>query len=452
VSVDQPDQPAEQGPGGADSPPDTGGSRPSKNRCHADSDRGNDADLSITPSDMGAGALRPLAVRPETTLRDEARVAQLDGRQYPLGGAGEIPAEAEIQARPWYRVVSEFRRWYAGYLNSHIEYESPEGEIERTALENSYMPEYGDRYYAKLMDVQRGVNRQWEDLTTVMLTFSASTLNGEGQPRCPADHMREVAEGWGSARKLLHKALSGRNWEYAKVWEPTTEDGEGPAGYGHMHVAVFVEDVGDLEAGEFAPVMRSYVSNTPAAGWEAHRPEGDSVSVVRELEEANLGTYISEYIGSYGKETLERPIHEQAFYAAAWASRTRRVEFSTGAQKLMKKERFRRETGLRPEDRGGEAFEEWCGEGGREAAESDESGEESEAVAGVEIDPEAETVERVDEDSGESGEWSVTSLCNVRRGEPHRYDPTTGAVEAGEIDGRPGRDLPRDVGGPPPGR
>jgi hypothetical protein len=447
VSVDQPDQSGqhgEQGPEGADSPPDTCGSRPSKNRCQEGSHRGNEADLSVAPSDMGAGALRPVSVRPGTGLRDEARAGEVGGRWVPVSGAAEIPEEAEIQARPWYTVVGEFRRWYSDYLNSHIEYESPEGETERTALENSYMPEYGDRYYAKLMDLQRGVNRQWGDLTTVMLTFSASTLNANDQPRCPADHMREIAGGWDTARKQLHQALSGRRWEYAKVWEPTTEEGAGPAGYGHMHVAVFVEDGGDLEAGEFRPVMRSYVGECAAAGWEAHRPDGDSVSVVRELEEANLGTYISEYIGSYGKETLNRPIHEQAFYAVTWATRTRRVEFSRGAQDIMAREQFRRETGLRPEDRGGEVFEEWRGGGRTAGAESDGSGGESEAGEGPEVDPEAETVERADSEG-----WSVTALCNVRRGEPHRYDPTTGAVEAGEIDGRPGTDPPRDVGGPP---
>jgi hypothetical protein len=444
--------PGAQGPGGADSPADTCGSRLSKNRCQEGSDRASDGDLSIRPDEMGAGALRPVSVRPGTALRDEARVAQLEGGvSVPVDGAGEIPADAEIQARPWYRVVGEFRRWYAGYLNSHIEYESPEGETERTALENSYMPGYGDRYYAKLMDLQRGVNRTWEDLTTVMLTFSASTLNAKGNPRCPADHMREIAEGWDTCRKQLHQVLSGRTWEYAKVWEPTSEEGEGPAGYGHMHVAVFVEDGDDLDGEVFEPVMRSYVSAVPAAGWEAHRPDGDSVSVVRELEEANLGTYVSEYIGSYGKEALDRPIHEQAFYAVTWATRTRRVEFSRGAQDIMAREQFRRETGLRPEDRGGEVFERWRASGVAEAREAGESGAGDGEGHGPGVDAIEDVVVQADGEQATGGEWSVGAICQVRRREPHRYDPTTGAVAAGVIDGRPGTDPPREVGGPPGG-
>jgi hypothetical protein len=76
----------------------------------------------------------------------------------------------------------------------------------------------------------------------------------------------------------------------------------------------------------------------------------------------------------------------------------------------MKKEHFRRETGLRPEDRGGESMERW-----------DETG-----------DPDGD---------GSSG-WSVASICTVRDGRPEYADPTTGGVETTPITGRPGMDPP----------
>jgi hypothetical protein len=322
-------------------------------------------------------------VEPHRTLREEAVHELSDG----------------VQARPWYQVVREFEDWYDGYRRSHIEFEGPDGETVRTRLENSYMPEYGKRYYARLKDLERGITRRWEDVTTVMLTFSASTENAEGHPRCPADHMRQIQEGVNTARKMLHKALSGRNWEYARVWEPHK------SGYGHQHVAVFVEDGDDLEPEDFRPVMRSYVENTVSAGSDAHTLE-EAVSLNREVD--NLGSYISEYIGIFGDEVLERPIHERAFYAVAWATNTRRVDFSNGAQDVIRDEEFRRETGLRPEDRG-------------------------------------ETDGDLEEADG--SDWSVGSICTVPEAtkRPVRVEPSDGGTRTRRIDGRRGVDPPKHV-------
>jgi hypothetical protein len=292
-----------------------------------------------------------------------------------------------------------------------MEFRNDRGETVRTQLQNSFMPGYGKRYYAKVKDFERAAERELEGLTTVMLTFSASNLNEQGGPRCPADHMRDIADGWRTARKQLHQVLSGRNWEYARVWEPHQ------SGYGHQHVAVFVEDGGDLAAGQFDPVMRSYVENCKPAGWDAHRPDGDGVSVRDDVN--NLGSYISEYIGIFGEEALSRPVSEQMFYATCWATGTRRVEFSNGAQEMMSREQFRRETGLRPSDRGGESMENWK-----------ESG-----------DPDGET----------GPVWTANALVRVDGGQRERHDPGGGGKRTTAIDGSPGVDLPADRGGPPPG-
>jgi hypothetical protein len=206
---------------------------------------------------------------------------------------------------------------------------------------------------------------------------------------------------------------------YARVWEPTSGDGHGPAGYGHMHVAIFVEDGEGVAAEQFRPFMESYVSNTTAAGWDAHRPDGDAVSVTHELDEANAATYISEYIGQYGEQLTDRPIHERAFLAAAWATGTRRVEFSNDAQELIAAEQFRRETGLRPQDRGA-----------AEGCESDEQ----------------------DADDGEDddgGGWSFSKLCEVSGDEPEYYEPSDGGVDMTRLDATDNVDPPRDMGRPP---
>lgn len=375
---------------------DRSASRPSKNNRQGTSQARSAPIRQYDARELPDGTgLRPVSVEPERRLRDEAVHELSDGPQ----------------ARMWYAVVNEWRDWYDGYRRSNIEFQGPAGETARTRLQNSYMPEYGRRYYAKLKDFERGVEREFEGLTTVMLTLTASHRNADGGWRCPADHMREIAEGYDAARKQLHQVLSGQKWEYSRVWEPHAD------GYGHLHVAVFVEGEGE-ELGEmtFDPVMRSHVENCGPAAWEAHRPEGDAVSLNREVN--NLGSYISEYIGIFGEEALSRSVTEQMFYAVAWATNTRRVDFSNGAHDLMSREQFRRETGLRPEDRGGDDFERWR-----------ETGD-------VDGDPSV-------------GGWSVESICTVRGREPRYADPTTGGVETTRIAGRSGVDPPPDKGGPP---
>ena len=383
-------------------------SRPSLNNRHGPRESLNRPDLAIDPADMSEGALKPLSVEEGRSLRDEAVHELTSG----------------VQARPWYAVVSEWRDWYDGYLNAHIEYEGPNGEIGRTRLQNSYQPEYGKRYYAKLKDLERGIEREYEGLTTVMLTFTASNRNESGGSRCPADHMRDIMEGYDAARKQVHKALSGRNWEYARVWEPHD------SGYGHLHMAVFVEDGGDgeiVEPGMFEGAMRSHVENCPPAGWDAHRPDGNAVSINRDVN--NLGTYISEYIGIFGEDALERPMKEQAFYATCWATGTRRVDFSNGAHDIMAKEQFRRETGLRPEDRGGRPFEAWRA-----------TGDPDNADAMGEAESDGEGAEGGGERSGGSG-WAVRSICTVNGRVPSYADPSSGGVDTTRIDGRSGVDI-----------
>ena len=335
------------------------------------------------------------------------------GRRYPLPeDLADVPEENEIVARQTYAVVNEWRDWYKGYESAHLTFENQDGEVVRTALENSHQPRYEKRYYAKLKDLERGINRQYESLTTVMLTFTNSHENANGFPRAPADQMREIAEGWGTARKMVHKALSDRNWEYARIWEPHDD------GYGHLHIAIFVN--GEAEAAEFRPVMESYVENVQGAGSEAHSL-ANAVSVNDDVE--NLGSYISEYLGAFsdGDGPLDRPITEQIFRATIWATNTRRLDFSNGAQDIIAGEEFRRKTGLRPEDRGGTS------EGATEDAEN--GAENDEAAVGL--------------SEGEPDVWEPRHIeyvhSNVHR---ERTDPRVGGIRTVRIDHRPEVDPP----------
>jgi len=409
---------SEPAPGGGDRQGDGWSSRPSMNNSQPATESRSRRNPEISPRDLPDGlANRPISVRPATGLRDEAIL--VIGESGPLGPLdafdGDRPDDAELQGRSVHRVLREWRDWMIGYENSHIEYESPDGEIERGPLENSYQQQYQKRYYAKIKDWERGIERELQDLTTVMLTFSASSENAKGGRRCPADHMREIADGWDTAYSTLWTVLDGYEWDYAKVWEPHQ------SGYGHMHVAVAVEDpAGTISPETFRPVMQSYVRNVDPAGSEAHGLTtpglGDAVSVNDDVE--NLGSYIAEYVGMFGEEALDRSITTQLFYATCWATGTRRVEFSGRAQDRIAREQFRRETGLRPEDRGGSTFDQWRGGEGEPPANA------------------------CDGESGESKRWHVDSICTVRRSEPHYSDPTAGGQRLTEIDGRTGVDPP----------
>ena len=394
-------------------------SRPSKNNRHADADPPEPSDSDLRPSDLpdDAPGLRPISVEPGTSLRDEAAmVDQGDGYPTPVYrlGDGERP-DGDLLGRPTYRVLNEWREWMDSYESAHIEYENPEGETVRTRLENSYQEGYANRYYARIKDFERGVKRHYGDLTTAMLTFTASSENDTGGPRCPADHMMEIREGWRTCRKVLHKVLDGRTWQYVRIWEPHK------SGYGHLHVGVFVQ--GEVSPETFGPVFESYVSNVEAAGTEAHRVEGDDAAISVNDNVENLGSYLSEYIGQYGEKLTDRSLNEQVFYATTWATNTRRVDFSNGAQEIIAFEEFRRETGLNPDGRGGgrEAFERWRS--------SDGSGSGSESSEAARED-------------AEGGGWSVSNVTYVQSRSRVQVDPTAGGVSMTAIDGRPGMDPP----------
>lgn len=389
----------------ADRRPDGSPSRHSKNnrQGHAQGAEPSDFDIPRNEYPDEIPATVPIAAR-ATDLRKEA-VAERDpetGHRTPVTNESWVSDDSEVVGRQTYAVVEEWREWYKSYESAHLTFENDEGETVRTPLENSHQPEYEKRYYARLKDLERGIRRLFDNLSTVMLTFSNSHESAEGFPRAPVDHMREIADGWDTARKQVYQVLQDRNWEFVRIWEPHAD------GYGHLHIGIFVE--GEVEASEFAPVMESYVSNVRGAGREAHTLE-NAVSVNDSVE--NLGSYISEYLGAFseGEGPLDRPVSEQVFRATVWASGTRRLDFSNGAQEIISGEEFRRETGLRPQDRG-------------------------EALAAAESRREA-----AGSDGGE--DWEVRHIEYVKTPwNRQRADPTAGGVETVRIDDRPEVDPP----------
>lgn len=131
-------------------------------------------------------------------------------------------------------------------------------------------------------------------------------------------------------------------------------------GYGHVHIAIFVD--GKVDESDFHPAIDAHLRVCDIAHRDAHDyfstdPDNRPISVRRvdtdlssdeydnHEEVGNLGLYIGEYIGSYGKELFDRDTEELIFRASCWATGTQMVRFSTGANEVISDEIEREKTG-----------------------------------------------------------------------------------------------------------
>lgn len=374
-------------------------SRPSKpNRPAAKNDR-VEGSLDPGETDLPDGLeFTRLTARSGTRLRESCAI-ESDDRP------GEHRSAYLLDA------ISAWREWIRDYRDAHLRFERDD-ETVRVPLENSFTPSYGDRYYARFKGLEREFVRLADDPHTAMLTFSGSTENADGGHRCPVDHLTDVLDPWAAGVKQeLHRVMDdlGHHWEYARILEPHG------SGYGHVHVALYID--GEVSAEDFAPVLSKHVEKCQIAASDAHTIE-NAVSVSRVDPDAdptaedgpisNLGTYLCEYLGTYGDDPLDQPDEQQMFNTVVWAANRRRLAFSNGAQELIANDRRRRrreDTGTRPEDRGE-----------------------------VVIDPEAETIETPDE-------WCVR-LVRVDPGGPEEYPAAGGSVDLETITADTGHDPP----------
>lgn len=199
-------------------------------------------------------AARPVSVRGGTKLREEATL----DRRGDTGGD---------RSKSWSSVLNEFFNWYNGYRSAHLVFKDPDGKRVRAQMFNSHMPEYGDRYYARLKAFEESVIKDYSNPHVVMLTLTGSHKNANDGWRAPADHLRDVVDSWRPDRgrgvyHALRDTLSGYEWEYAIVHEPHK------SGYGHSHVAVFVD--GEVEKADFHKAIDAHLRVCDIAGKEAH--------------------------------------------------------------------------------------------------------------------------------------------------------------------------------------
>lgn len=417
--------------GGVHSPDWESRSRPSKTNCTSDSqacDTGN-VQLSRRPywrrknelvsqfiEEMPARAERPVSVKEGTSVREEAVIEK-------HGGTG-------FRAKSWSQSLRSFLTWYNDYRHAHRMFRSPEGELVRAPLTNSHQPNYGDKYYARIKALERQITAEYENLHVAMLTLSGSSRNGQGGWRCPADHLRDVInsfrpkEGRG-VYHALYDALDGYQWEYALVVE------HHKTGYGHVHVAIFVD--GKVEESDFHSAIDAHLRTCEIAHRDAHdyfssnssnRPISvrqvdsnlDPEDYDEHQEVGNLGSYIGEYIGSYGEGLFDRNLEELIFRASCWATGTQMVRFSTGANALIERE-------LDHED-------------------EDDSG--PVVIPNPEFDPEVDATSETDTKPFEvvEGGWTLEGIGRVDEAGETVYDLQQRGVKYEKIDGAEHLDPP----------
>jgi len=283
---------------------------------------------------------------PADHQNDQHGPSTAESLKQPLTERSNVSLRAEVfdegreglQPVSWREAVWQWRNWYEDSQDSAAVFENIYGERVKGSDPNRFHPDYGDKQYAKLKDLERGIRDDYgRRLHTAMLTLTASSTrsNGEGAVP-PVDHLDGLLESWSAVTRELRRQMEGRRYERLAILEPHK------SGYLHIHIAVFVD--GKVTRGDFAPVVGAHLRNCHRAGEDAHDVEDDDTISVRwaggdrgdeneHLDE--LAIYLAEYLGTYGEEPLEQPDHVQQANAVLWATERQRWRPSNGAQEYM---------------------------------------------------------------------------------------------------------------------
>ena len=239
----------------------------------------------------------------------------------------------------WRESVREWREYIESKDGMKTVFENVDGDVVKAEQPHRFAPEYSDKSYAKLKDLERAISEAYgKRLHTAMLTFTASS-RPDGEPIPPVDHLEELDSSWNAVTTALDRALDGKRYERLAILEPHK------SGYFHIHLAVFVD--GRVSRETFAPVIETHVRHCDLAEWDAHDTTDDSTISVRHagLDRADrdddqvldeLAIYLAEYLGTYGDDPLDAPDHIQAANAVLWATGKQRWRPSNGAQQYMK--------------------------------------------------------------------------------------------------------------------
>lgn len=294
--------------------------------------------------DLEGRIFRALSVSDDTSLRREA-VRERRGQP------------GSFRAKTVSGVMQSFLTWFLEQEDLVLrfdEFDMPVG--------SSYNREAALQRYGDLCDLERGAleacRQTGDTLYTALLGITASHRNANGEYRCPADHWREMRESWSNhvrqeQQRIFNELGADRYnpenpperwWEYVRIAEPHR------SGFGHHHIALVTNF--EVSSQTFDPVIARHIESTPSANWAAHdltaeNPHERCVSVNKIDPESasqedvvgNLASYLSGYLSEFDEagdwvKMTEKPAAEVMFAATAWATGSRRIDFSNGAHKI----------------------------------------------------------------------------------------------------------------------
>ena len=243
----------------------------------------------------------------------------------------------------WNRTIGRFRNYIRDRRGVSSVFENRDGDQVSGTDPHRFDPDYSEKQYAKLKDLERGVSDAYgKRLHTAMLTFTGSSTP-DGDPLPPVDHLDRLLSSWDAIRRALDRALDDRRYERLAILEPHPGDGANN-GYLHVHMAVFID--GRVTRDDLAPVIDAHLRNCDIAEPDAHDTADESTISIRhagadrDLDDDEvldeLAIYLAEYLGTYGDDDpLDAPEHVQAANAVLWATGRQRWRPSNGAQEYM---------------------------------------------------------------------------------------------------------------------
>lgn len=269
-------------------------------------------------SGVQAGGSRP----PQTNSTDPRRTRITNREGVKLRAEVEnASVDRGATAETWSTAVSRWRSYIEKTRETSLRFDQVGGEA--TVYQQSthrWSPDYQEQQYARMKDMERGIEDFYEEIWTGMVTLTASS-----DGIAPVDHLHELLDGREKALAALRRALDGRTWDYWWVLEPHE------SGYLHLHLAVVVE--GPVRESTLRPAVEAHLRHCGPAGREAH---ADAVDVRPGREISNVAAYLNAYVGEYGESPLDAPEHVRAFNSITWATGSRETGASRRLRKMMK--------------------------------------------------------------------------------------------------------------------